>query len=65
MGKVGTIGFSYATYWIVVFISEESATKQKPRPLNVKIITSSEKLFEILSIVNPTIEKSKMGEFGF
>jgi hypothetical protein len=48
-----------------VFISEESATKQKPRPLNVKIITSSEKLFEILSIVNPTIEKSKMGEFGF
>jgi hypothetical protein len=48
-----------------VFINEESAIKQKPWPLNVKIITYSKKLLEIISIVNPTIEKSKMVEFGF
>ncbi len=65
MGKVGTIGLSYVAYWIVVFINEEFATKQKAWPINVKIITSSKKLLEIISIVNPTIEKSKMVEFGF
>jgi hypothetical protein len=47
-----------------VFINEEFATKQKAWPINVKIITSSQKLLEIISIVNPTIEKSKMVEFG-
>ncbi len=48
-----------------MFINEEFATKQKAWPINVKIITSSKKLLEIISIVNPTIEKSKMVEFGF
>ncbi len=65
MGKFETIGLSYVAYRIVMFINEESATKQKPWPLNVKIITSSKKLLEIISIVNPTIQKSKMVEFGF
>ncbi len=65
VGKVGTIGLSYVAYWIAMFINEEFATNQKAWPINVKIITSSKKFLEIISIVNPTIEKSKMVKFGF